>query len=181
MPINTIILGIVFIVLIVIALVLFILMRRGRKSNKAPYLQALHMLLRGKTDEAIEGLKKAGDLLSISSLCNACEEVCPVRIPIPKLIRKLREAIYSADDNVVNVKQKGYKKSPVERMIWKGWQQAFTSTSLNTFFVKMAGIFSGIVPQIGPLKHWTSVRSMPKLAKKSLHQIVKEMEDVENE
>jgi L-lactate dehydrogenase complex protein LldF len=129
----------------------------------------------------IEGLKKAGDLLSISSLCNACEEVCPVRIPIPKLIRKLREASYSADENVVNVKQKGYKKSPIERMIWKGWQQAFTSTALNTFFVKMAGLFSGIVPKIGPLKYWTSVRSMPKLAKKSLHQIVKEMEDVENE
>ena len=33
----------------------------------------------------VEGLEKAGELPFASSLCGACEEVCPVKIPIPLL------------------------------------------------------------------------------------------------
>jgi L-lactate dehydrogenase complex protein LldF len=36
------------------------------------------------------GLEQAGVLATASSLCNACEEVCPVKIPIPELLRRLR-------------------------------------------------------------------------------------------
>lgn len=129
----------------------------------------------------IEGLKEAGTLLTASSLCNACEEVCPVRIPIAHIIRKLRAASYSGGPDVPNAKQKGYKKSPIEKMIWKGWEQAYSKPGLNSLFVRLGGMFSGMVPKVGPLKYWTSVRSMPKLSKKSLHQLAKEMEDVENE
>ena len=42
----------------------------------------------------IEGLPAAGDLATASTLCNACEEVCPVRIPIPTLIRRVRNESY---------------------------------------------------------------------------------------
>lgn len=40
---------------------------------------------------ALEGVKAMGDLAKASSLCGACEDACPVAIPIPDLLLKLRE------------------------------------------------------------------------------------------
>ncbi|NIR60202.1 MAG: iron-sulfur cluster-binding protein [Gammaproteobacteria bacterium] len=36
------------------------------------------------------GLEEAGDLPNASSLCGRCEAVCPVNIPLPRLLRELR-------------------------------------------------------------------------------------------
>lgn len=49
---------------------------------------------------ALEGVEKHGHLAKASSLCGACQEVCPVDIPIPDLLLKLR----SEDD-----RNKGWK------------------------------------------------------------------------
>ena len=40
---------------------------------------------------ALEGVEKLPDLAKASSLCGACEEVCPVKIPIPRMLLQLRE------------------------------------------------------------------------------------------
>src|SRR5262245_65942042 len=37
------------------------------------------------------GLENALDLPHAATLCNQCGVVCPVRIPLPELLRKLRE------------------------------------------------------------------------------------------
>ena len=37
------------------------------------------------------GLEKALDLPQASTMCNQCGVVCPVKIPLPDLLRKLRE------------------------------------------------------------------------------------------
>ncbi len=37
------------------------------------------------------GIDKAGHLPNASTFCGRCEEVCPVRIPLPKLMRYWRE------------------------------------------------------------------------------------------
>lgn len=37
-----------------------------------------------------QGLAAQGELASASTLCGACAEVCPVRIPLPRLINRLR-------------------------------------------------------------------------------------------
>lgn len=39
---------------------------------------------------AMEGVEKLGDLAKASTLCGACEEACPVQIPIPHLLLELR-------------------------------------------------------------------------------------------
>lgn len=39
---------------------------------------------------AMEGVEDFGPLAKASTLCGACEEVCPVKIPIPALLLKLR-------------------------------------------------------------------------------------------
>ena len=40
---------------------------------------------------ALIGIDKAGHLPNASTLCGRCESVCPVRIPLPKLMRHWRE------------------------------------------------------------------------------------------
>ena len=39
----------------------------------------------------LEGLEKAHPLLDASTLCGACDEICPVMIPLSRLISRLRE------------------------------------------------------------------------------------------
>ncbi len=39
----------------------------------------------------LDGIEKAPDLPNASTLCGACAVVCPVKIPLPDLLRKLRE------------------------------------------------------------------------------------------
>lgn len=125
------------------------------------------------------GLEEAGELVTASSLCNACEEVCPVRIPIAEILRRLREEL-SVKKQDGTVAGHGAKKTWVESLIWKGWALTNTTRGFNAVFTKMAGLFSGWVPKVGLIRHWTSVRTMPKMAKKSLHARVK-AEGVENE
>ena len=40
---------------------------------------------------ALVGIEKSSDLPEASTLCGRCEEVCPVRIPLPKMLRHWRE------------------------------------------------------------------------------------------
>ncbi|TVQ86302.1 MAG: lactate utilization protein [Chromatiaceae bacterium] len=40
----------------------------------------------------LQGLARQGELAQASTLCGACAEVCPVRIPIPALLNRLRHA-----------------------------------------------------------------------------------------
>lgn len=42
-------------------------------------------------DPQLLGLEEAGDLPNASTFCGRCESVCPVRIPLPKLMRHWRE------------------------------------------------------------------------------------------
>ena len=77
-----------------------------------------------------EALNAAGVLATASSLCGACGEVCPVRIPIPDLIRRLRNESYDQDGRAV-VAGGGYKKNLAETLVWKGWSLANRSPLLN--------------------------------------------------
>lgn len=119
----------------------------------------------------MEGLENAGKLATASSLCNACAEVCPAFIPIPELIRRLRDESYDTEGTVAG---HGYKANPFEKAIWKGWELANRHPGLNALGTKMAGVFGPVLPKVGPLKAWTSVRNRPKFAKKSLHEMAKE-------
>jgi L-lactate dehydrogenase complex protein LldF len=39
----------------------------------------------------LEGMERAHPLLDSTTLCGACGDVCPVKVPLPDLLRKLRE------------------------------------------------------------------------------------------
>jgi len=120
----------------------------------------------------IEGLEKAGELATASSFCHACEEVCPVRIPITQIMRRLRNESYAKNDS--NVPGHGYKKNLLETLSWKGWEKMNTTPLFNTLLARTLGLLGTKTPVVGPLKTWTSVRAKPAFARKSLHQLAKE-------
>lgn len=116
------------------------------------------------------GIEQAGVLATASSLCNACEEVCPVKIPIPQLLRRLR-------------RERNQHRPPgmpefflqaAEVLSWKGWQLVNTHPRLNQMVSRLAAVMGRNLPNIGPLRQWQRFREAPRLAKKSLHRRVKE-------
>jgi L-lactate dehydrogenase complex protein LldF len=120
----------------------------------------------------IEGLKTAGVLATASSLCNACEEVCPVNIPIPDLLRRLRNESYSSDASC-SLLEHGCKKNMFESLTWKAWEKMNTNFRINSIGQKILGMVGTRLPKLGPLKQWTLARTRPKFARKSLHDLVK--------
>jgi L-lactate dehydrogenase complex protein LldF len=120
----------------------------------------------------IEGLRKAGDLPAASTLCNACEEVCPVRIPIPGIIRRMRNESRDASPAAV-VPDHGCRRNIMETLAWKAWALVNTRPALNRLVVKLAGRFGHRLPPIGPLKAWTRVHSRPRFAPQSLHALIR--------
>ncbi len=120
----------------------------------------------------MEGLERAGVLATASSLCGACGEVCPVRIPIPDLIRRLRNESYDQDGSAV-VEGGGYKKNLAEMLVWKGWELANRTPVLNELGTRLAGRLGNRMPKVGPLKKWTGVRTSPTVACNTLHERVR--------
>lgn len=119
------------------------------------------------------GLAKVPDHPSASSLCGACGEVCPVKIPIPALLRRLREENVKAPDAPNRVmRDQGSKFSRKERFIWNAWSKLNTSPSLYRLFGFFATRLRSLTPgNVGP---WTQNHSAPKPAARSLHELARE-------
>jgi L-lactate dehydrogenase complex protein LldF len=68
----------------------------------------------------------------------------------------------------------------METIAWKGWEVLNTHPQINAIGNKIMRRLGAKIPRIGPLKQWTRYRTAPKLAPKSLHQLVDE-EGIRNE
>ena len=110
-----------------------------------------------------------------SSLCGACAEVCPVKIELPKLLLELR-------GEVVKAKSRD-GESRLERLGFRAWSWLMRHPSLY----ELAGMMGSLVltspeegkwlrrvpfvPNVGPLKAWSSERDIPPLPAKSFRQL----------
>ena len=119
------------------------------------------------------GLEATRDLPTASSMCGACGEVCPVKIPIPSLLRRLREeAVRPPAAEPHHVRGQGAKYSKAETMIWKAWRKLNTSPALYRAAMYAGTRFRGLMPaRIGP---WTEHRSAPTPAPRTLHELARE-------
>jgi len=119
------------------------------------------------------GLAKVPDHPSASSLCGACGEVCPVKIPIPALLRRLREENVKAPDSPNPIMRgQGSKYSAKERFIWNAWARLNSSPRLYRLFAFLATRLRALAPQnVGP---WTQNHSAPKPAARSLHDLARD-------
>lgn len=97
-----------------------------------------------------------------SSLCAACTDACPVKIPLHELLLRHRQVI---------VEKEG--RAPfTEKLAMKMFGMGTSSTSLYNLGTKVAPVImkpivSGerISKGIGPLKNWTAIREFPAPSK----------------
>jgi L-lactate dehydrogenase complex protein LldF len=120
------------------------------------------------------GLDATADLPTASSLCGACGEVCPVRIPIPKLLIRLRtEANRSPDETVAHpLRGQGANFSRREHIVWRFWSGAFAHPRVYRLFRWAATRLRGFTPsrQMG----WTRHRAPLVPAPRSLADLLRE-------
>ena len=119
------------------------------------------------------GLETTRDLPTASSMCGACGEVCPVKIPIPSLLRRLREeAVRAPAAEPHHVRGQGAKHSRKETLVWRAWRTLNTSPGLYRAAMYAGTRLRGLMPaDIGP---WTRYRSAPQPAARSLHELARE-------
>ena len=118
----------------------------------------------------IEGLEKQGEMTEGCSLNGACGEVCPVEIPLPDLIRKLREQKSASPEDRGVTPGAGSQRKPKEVFTWKLWKFVYGAPRLYKLLTIVFTRFHHLSPKsMGP---WTRYRSAPKPAAKSLHQIM---------
>jgi len=122
----------------------------------------------------IDGIEQAGELATASSLCGACGEVCPVRIPIPQLLVRLRKESVNPPVGTEAVPGSGSKRRGLEARIWGWWSAMHAKPGRYRFLTGLGARLGGALPKVGVLKAWTSVRSKPRVAPKTLHQLVRE-------
>jgi L-lactate dehydrogenase complex protein LldF len=144
--------------------------RVGGHAYEAVYPGPIGKILTPQT----EGLESRHDLTHASSLCHACTEVCPVGIPISRLLVRLRaeSARASKGSKVLGAGKGG---SRIEGLAWAGWRAAHASPFLYKAMSAALRLFGPLAPRSLPLlKAWTSTRTVPKRAKRTLHDLVRE-------
>lgn len=115
------------------------------------------------------GLDEGRHLPTASSLCGACAEVCPVKIPIPDLLVRLRQESVDGDRlHPAQVDGHGAKRGRFESALWRGWAWLHARPALYRRMTALAGRLRWLQPSgMGP---WTEHRSKPALAPRTLHQ-----------
>lgn len=118
----------------------------------------------------VEGVGRRHELPHASSLCGACGEVCPVMIPIPKLLVRLRrEASHRLPGTTVE--GAGEARSGSEDLSWSLWGWLFGHPGAYRTATWFATRFWGMVPAWGPLlATWTRGRTKPRAARETLQE-----------
>jgi len=119
----------------------------------------------------IRGLDKAAKLTEACSLNGACHDACPVNIPLPDLIRRLRHDAKNKDGTSQN-SGIGSQRTKSEAISWQIWSTLYTSLPLYKLMLWGATRFRKLIPnKLGP---WTDYRTAPVPAKRSLRELVKQ-------
>ncbi|MFC5911133.1 LutB/LldF family L-lactate oxidation iron-sulfur protein [Streptacidiphilus monticola] len=115
----------------------------------------LNPLLKGADDPQTASLPYA------SSLCGACNEVCPVRIRFTDVLLELRHQVAEGDAEV---------KHPAEKAALRAVGAVMEHRTAWNAAVRAAGLAGPLVPKKklpGPLGGWTDSRSVPEIPKES--------------
>jgi L-lactate dehydrogenase complex protein LldF len=104
------------------------------------------------------GLENARDLPFASSLCGSCTDVCPVKIPLHRLLWYQRSRIV-----------KELKSSKFERMIFRGFNKIAQSSRIFHKMGKIARMIQKVIPGNLYSRGWTASRKFPGIAKTSFH------------
>ena len=106
---------------------------------------------------AYVGLEKALDLPNAATMCNQCGVVCPVKIPLPDLMRKLREQQFAR-------KLKPWtERAAFGAWCWMAQRPAIyaAAAAIGARLLALMGGRDGLVHRIPLAGGWTASRDMP--------------------
>lgn len=119
-----------------------------------------------------EGMEGFGDLPQASSLCGACYEACPVRIPLHDLLIQLR-----ADDAPKGPSLKG------ESAAFRLWRWLMASPRRYRLALRLGRLAQAPVKRGGrlrwgppPLNRWLAGRELPALPRRTFREMWPELE-----
>ena len=119
------------------------------------------------------GLEKAQDLPAASTFCNQCGVVCPVKIPLPDLQRKLREHAF----------EQGLRPwyEPLGLRVWSWFAQRPAlygfGTKIGVRMLKAMGGRDGMIHRLPLAGGWTEGRDMPAPAGRTFRELYRERQE----
>ena len=119
------------------------------------------------------GLESTYPLAFASTLCGACGEVCPVRIPIPDILVRLRNVAQARPDTEEsNLRGSGAARSVSGTAVWSVWAQVYGRLGLY----RLASWFMSRGRALSPTEQgaWTRSRTPLVPAAKRLRDLLKD-------
>jgi L-lactate dehydrogenase complex protein LldF len=116
------------------------------------------------------GLKATHSLVTASTLCGACGEVCPVRIPIPELLVRLREQSHrdpATGRDAHLLAGAGSGRKPLAVLAIRAWSFLYARPALYRLFSLALTRLRRLVPRSQGA--WTQSRAPLRPAARSLH------------
>jgi L-lactate dehydrogenase complex protein LldF len=116
------------------------------------------------------GLQNATDLPFASTMCNQCGVVCPVKIPLPDLQRKLREQAFSRR------LRPWYERAGLKAWAWLAARPALYDLA-SRIGVRMLRVMGGrdrLIRRLPLAGGWTDERDMPAPAGRTFRELYKE-------
>jgi len=113
------------------------------------------------------GLERAQDLPAASTMCNQCGVVCPVRIPLPDLQRKLREKAFATG------LRPWYERAGLKAWSWVARRPALYALAARAGarVLKAMGGRDGLIHKLPLGGGWTDGRDMPASAGKTFREL----------
>ena len=103
------------------------------------------------------GLAATHKLVTASSLCGACSEVCPVRIPIPQLLVRLRDEAQAGSPTLHPIRGSGSAYSPLMSAVWRGWALVYGRPAIYRLWSWLTSRLRFLTPRSQGA--WTSCRT----------------------
>ncbi|MBZ7935599.1 iron-sulfur cluster-binding protein [Campylobacter sp. B0100352/1] len=128
----------------------------------------------------IFGIDHTGDILTFCSLCGRCSEVCPVKIPLADLIRKLRRDKVGQGDNPP-IGANLVHHNAMEAFVFAKFKSLATSGNLWRFSFSKAHYFNSLLHKfkdsLPVIKNWSAFKELPEI-KKDLYKEVEKLQGV---
>ncbi|MBV8493185.1 MAG: iron-sulfur cluster-binding protein [Alphaproteobacteria bacterium] len=116
---------------------------------------------------ALVGVREAGHLPNASTFCGRCESVCPVKIPLPKMMRHWREREFAQHLNPA------VYRSGLRFWAWVARQPALyhALAGIASRVLGWAGLHRGRFRSLPLASGWTAVRDMPAPQGRTFHSL----------
>jgi L-lactate dehydrogenase complex protein LldF len=116
------------------------------------------------------GIENAPDLPNASTFCGACAAVCPVKIPLPDLLRKLRQT--QMERGMKSVEE----RFSLSAWTWLALHPALYSlaTRIGVRLLRMLGGSGKLIHTLPGATGWTSGRDFPAPAGQTFRELYKQ-------